>query len=195
MAFFLPFEAEAIGLAVGEAFAGIATGIAGAFVAGHHDGVDKTDDNLDTGGIADDDDVPDSTGGGTENEKHPFYVTWSESMEISRANEVGFDPYRVERINRIKSRWHHLRKFAWEYGATAAAAVALGVYRYNRRYRQSLSRQEAEHERRLIRHYQLRHYAPHRAAPDSPFGTPQSTRRKRARQEALWDGLRVRVYR
>lgn len=171
--------------------------IAGTAVAGVADAVHHAGRGLsDSAGVADDNEGesenPSCTGGGVE-EDHPkvtnkmnFVVHHSDTMELVRTNEHGPDLFRQARIKRVKRGFHHLRRYAWEYGAGAAVSIATGVYKYKRRYRDHMRKQEADFQQRAIRHAQLRHYAPQAVSGfETPQRTPEATRKRRAHTHAF----------
>lgn len=188
MAFLLPYEGIALGIAASEGLAGIIAGAIAAIETHHHA---TTQDN--TGGVAPDDDDPDPNGGGTEDDhpdKRDFVVYHSQTMEISRSNEVGVNPYREARWQRLRKGIHHVRKYGWEYSLSALSSIATGIYSYKRRYRQSMSQQERDFQQRAIRHGMLRHYAPHAVSGfETPLRTPTPVRKRRAHSHAF-EGFR-----
>lgn len=181
------YEAWAVIVAGAEALAGIVAGAVAA-IESH-----KPGSHPNTPHAPDDDDDPDDPGGGSHDPDTPAYryIEHAEVMEISHANEVGHNYYKEARKKRLKRLQHHVRQYAWEYGALLPFA---GVKLWNR-YHRSMQNQQTAHERRVAHNYYLRQNAPH-LARGTPPATPQKKRQIRAIADAFDPhlGFRVRRY-
>lgn len=142
-----------------------------------------------------DDQTCDNEGLETDSGRVFHVLMHADTMELSRSNEVGTNPHHEARRSHYRRVWNHMKTFKYEY----AASAALTAYKVFNMFFGALDDMEAAHERRVIRHGQLRFYAPHHPAAQEPTpqNTPQKKRVFRAIQKSVdpFLGIPVRRYR